>query len=321
MKELIEKKAIREAIKDISPTKIAVAYIGENSDEYIDISAIDGIIVRPTLGTNPDEVIKIAEKIGWNKVHLLTTLHAKIYLGVNSVLFGSCNLSNNGLGDFGLHEIAAYSDSLKTVTNISEYFGELVINASKEFQDEQSKINVIERLKRNKPLLFNDYDVFIDKIPIIWWKGSIPKYTREGLEKFGVRTTEDFISNVCADAIAITDKCDIKPGQFILYWQIRDDGSAVINSIRWLYAHQVERNIVDDANYSDLVIQLKDAQTPIPPFKIDEKFRKSFAKLMYSKAPTFSLKNTTTDTWVVTDSIYDESRQFLVELANNHLDS
>jgi hypothetical protein len=315
MREIIEKNGMREAIREIAPTKIAVAYIGQNSEAYVDIDSIEAIIVRPTTGTNPDEVIKIASAIGWDKVHFLTTLHAKIYLGKDSVLLGSCNLSNNGLGDYGLHEIAAFSDSPETVANISGYFEDLKKRATEEFQDEKSKIDVIERLKRITPLSFNEFDASITQIPIIRWEGYIPKYTREGLEKFGVTTADDFISNVCTDAISITETCDLKPGQFILYWKVKDDGSAVINSIKWLYAHRVERNIVDDTNYSGLVIQLQDAPVPVPPFKIDDKFRKTFAALMNSKPSTFLLKNTTMDNWTVNKTIYAESHQFLIDLS------
>ena len=66
------------------PTHIAVAYVGRDWDQLIDCSQLKEIIVSPTLGTNPRAVDELVEKFGWEHVHFLDELHAKIYLSIPS---------------------------------------------------------------------------------------------------------------------------------------------------------------------------------------------------------------------------------------------
>ncbi|MFZ4859973.1 MAG: hypothetical protein ACOYL3_26720 [Desulfuromonadaceae bacterium] len=316
MKVIINKKEMRDTIKlKVVPSKIAVAYIGENTERYIDFdNNFEAIIVRPTLGTNPEKIIKIAEIIGWDKIYLLSTLHAKIYLGSSNVLFGSCNLSNNGLGDIGLHEIAAYSDSPGTVNKISGYFDVLLEAASEEYPDEKSKKYVIEQLKRSKPLSFYDLATIIDNIPLMWWTETIEEYSPTGLDKYDSPSGDYFEEYICEEAISVTEKCNIRPGQFVLMYQLRESNLSVVKkSIRWLYVHKLEHNFVVDDEYSSCAIQLKDVDTPIPPFKIDENFKNIFVALMDTKPRAYRLKNIEDDA-VMNDLWYKESLSFLNEI-------
>ena len=54
-------KELRDAIAAVQPDRIAVAFIGINWQEYVDISSIKEIIVSPTLGSNPRAIENIMD--------------------------------------------------------------------------------------------------------------------------------------------------------------------------------------------------------------------------------------------------------------------
>ena len=92
---------LRNALNKIKPTKIAVAYVGAGWENYILLEHLEEIIVSPTLGSNPFAIEEIMNKLGAEKVHFLDRLHSKLYLGKQSALLGSPNLSDNGFSDSG----------------------------------------------------------------------------------------------------------------------------------------------------------------------------------------------------------------------------
>jgi hypothetical protein len=119
MQLLFTPKKIRESITKVRSSKIAVAYVGLGWDRYISRTDIKEIIVSPTLGTNPKAIEAIAALLGFDNVHFLENLHAKIYIGAHSAVIGSCNLSDNGLSDAGLIEAAVYLDTIDSVKKYS----------------------------------------------------------------------------------------------------------------------------------------------------------------------------------------------------------
>ncbi|CAJ8041604.1 Uncharacterised protein [Burkholderia pseudomallei] len=102
--QLIYGREIKRALREIQPTSIAVAYVGIDWADYVDVSALKEIVLSPTLGSNPFAIAKIASELGWDKVYFLDNLHAKIYLGVTGAAVGSFNLTANGLSAEGLEE-------------------------------------------------------------------------------------------------------------------------------------------------------------------------------------------------------------------------
>jgi hypothetical protein len=110
---LTRKEDVRKQLKALKPSRIAVAYIGKDWQEYICPQDIDSIIVSPTIGSNPDAIVQLAEIVSYDRVFLLDRLHAKIYLGEDCALIGSFNLSRNGLGEGGLLELGNVVDQEK----------------------------------------------------------------------------------------------------------------------------------------------------------------------------------------------------------------
>ena len=115
MKFLTKSNEFVEELREISPEKIAVAYIGIDWKEFISVDSLKEIIVYPTLGTNPVAIMEIVGKIGWENVHFLDNLHSKIYIGDSSMLAGSANLSRNALANTGLYEACVSTNEEKLV--------------------------------------------------------------------------------------------------------------------------------------------------------------------------------------------------------------
>ena len=114
-KILVGNKAIRTAVQEImvsnAKRKIAiVAFVGEGADRYLlgrgtKATGLRVICWDKEGCTSPETVRKFQD----NKVQVdfVSDLHMKLYWGSGQgAVIGSANLSDNGLGDGGLHELA-----------------------------------------------------------------------------------------------------------------------------------------------------------------------------------------------------------------------
>lgn len=90
--KLISTAEVESTLENVRPTHIAVAFVGLDWKRYIDINVIEEMIVSPTIGTNPYAIQEIVNHIGWDKIHFLTNLHTKLYIGSNSAVFWRFNL-------------------------------------------------------------------------------------------------------------------------------------------------------------------------------------------------------------------------------------
>ena len=79
--QLVSGASIKVGLREVMPTHVAAAYVGRDWRTYIDTQQLKEIVVSPTLGSNPYAIAEIAKDIGWENVHFLINLHAKIYLG------------------------------------------------------------------------------------------------------------------------------------------------------------------------------------------------------------------------------------------------
>lgn len=114
-KILVGNKAIRAAVQEIMASnakrKIAiVAFVGEGADRYLlgrgtKATGLRVICWDKEGCTSPETVRKLqANNV---KVDFVSNLHMKLYWGSGQgAVIGSANLSDNGLGDGGLHELA-----------------------------------------------------------------------------------------------------------------------------------------------------------------------------------------------------------------------
>jgi len=152
MKLLIEDGSIAEHIKRIKPTRIATAYIGRNWSDYVDVAALESVVLSPTVGSNCAAIWDLIKALGWDKVHFLNQLHAKFYLSPKAAVLGSSNLSNNGLqGSGGLIEAAVAMNSKehpKQLKQLQAWHGALVNQAKKSYPTEQAKRGQLKWLAR-----------------------------------------------------------------------------------------------------------------------------------------------------------------------------
>ena len=105
MPEIVATDDLARRLSELSPTHVAVAFIGRDWRRYLDSGRLEQVVVSPGLGTNPAAVVDLAEKIGWDRVLLLDELHSKLYWSADSVLIGSANLSRAALEPGGQQEV------------------------------------------------------------------------------------------------------------------------------------------------------------------------------------------------------------------------
>lgn len=115
---LIHGTDIKSTIRDISPTSIAVAYVGIDWASYVSPDRIKEIILSPTLGSNPYAIVNMAKYIGWENIYFLDNLHAKIYLSASQAAVGSFNLTANGLSAQGLEEAGFFIEEKEEIDGL-----------------------------------------------------------------------------------------------------------------------------------------------------------------------------------------------------------
>lgn len=294
--EILKGFDIANGLKQIKPRKIAVAFIGSDYDSYLDdscLNALDSIILSPTEGSNPKAISKLVKSIGWEKVHFLSRLHAKIYIGKDETIIGSSNLSRNGLiGDCsGLYEVCV---KIESRDEVDEIFNEILNEACEEFPDEQSKQKALEKLyiKYNQRKLmglerdcsertdFMDYDWNRDEHFYIDWYASPDAngYTDETNEF--CKKTDDII----VEDMAFVENDEIHENKWVLYWKCQEKKDKIDRRQKpsWLYIDKIIHNGWEDEFYTKLAIQLKSfsSNRPVPPFEITKEFTESFRNVI-----------------------------------------
>ena len=183
MKILTEAKQIREALEEVEPSQIAVAYVGADWDDYISVDDLEEIIVSPTIGSNPRAIESIMNIKGHENVYFLNELHSKIYIGSNSALVGSCNLTYNALSGNRLLEVAILLENNSSVSQLLGTFNDYKESAEIQYPDFESKIAQLKVLKekwddsvQNRLVTdstripeLSEYCSNLDKIHIVWY--------------------------------------------------------------------------------------------------------------------------------------------------------
>ena len=294
--EILKGSDIANGLKQIKPRKIAVAFIGSDYDSYLDdscLNALDSIILSPTEGSNPKAISKLVKSIGWEKVHFLSRLHAKIYIGEDETIIGSSNLSRNGLiGDCsGLYEVCVKTESRD---EFDEIFNEILNEAHDEFPDEQSKQKALDDLyriynKRKSMKLeqgsdevanFKDYDWNKDEHFYLTYYGS-------GSGDYTEKSEKSIDEGDDEDSIPFIEDDEIFENRWVLYWKCQNNGNKVNKRTKpsWLYIDKIIPNGFDDgpeSPYTKLAIQLKSLSSgrPLQPFEITKDFIESFRNVI-----------------------------------------
>ncbi|MGZ8173801.1 MULTISPECIES: phospholipase D family protein [Methylobacter] len=288
---------LRAALNKVNPSKIAVAFIGTGWEEFLLSDNLEEIVLSPTVGSNPYAIRQIIDQIGINKVHFLDKLHSKIYIGANSALLGSCNLSRNGFADNGNFEVSVIFAEKKDLKQLNEIFDGYRNKANDSYPDSESKEKQLEVLYRqwqvskesrtDSPLVNNgedDVPSISDWVPnnqrihITGWSSDLTfneEVIRAALPDVG--NPDDYFD----DQLSLHEDDKIEEGDWILCYQCtKKDGSPhQKGKIDWVYVHHVIANggrCEDDDHFTKLVGQVNNKKlSPLPPpFVLDAPTKK-----------------------------------------------
>jgi hypothetical protein len=317
--------SISKQLRAVRPEKIAVAYIGDKWSHFIEKNQLLTAIVSPNLGSNPSAIVELAKAIGWKNVWLSEELHSKIYIGSNSVMIGSANLSNNAFGYGTQEEACVVLNGEESVCQAKTLFDKYLTRAKNKFPDKKSKLDRIEKLRKEhrkaishgliqqnitRLKSFSDYSHERDGIFYFsWYVNGYTEYT-------------DYVPKNVQDDIAAEvhlSPDDLKPDcQWILYWLKTSSGKVDRRSSpSWVYVHELFENGCSDNGYEMLCLQRKSMHVPKKPFdETDPIFIKAFRNVMnYEKFST--LRGISSDKWRLRDKI-EETKQLMVMLQGEY---
>lgn len=276
---------MQDALKNVRPERVAVAFVGAGWEEIIiDPSILKEVVLRPLLGSNPQAIEDLMTKLGDEKVHFLDRLHSKVFLGADSVFFGSANMSANGFfgGNF---EVGMLSEEAAVVGQLSDLFDEYVREAKKAYPNRDSKIAQIRELKRQwrlarknkmkmdgdtaEPRRIDDYTIGTDAIHAVWWREDFGinelAVKNEGIDVVQIRKNKNYL------ALEHHDK--IRKGDWIMYWKASNGKPSNRAKFHWLRVDKVVQNGSKHDRYNKLVIQIGGAKEREFPFVINNEIQ------------------------------------------------
>jgi len=269
---LLTAEEIRAELTRIKPTRIAVAYVGEGWSKYLPPGCLEELVVSPTLGSNPRAIESImnTKTIGHQNVYFLDTLHAKIYLGEEAAVVGSCNLSDNGLSDGGNWEAAVLLEDRESVQRLENAFRIYKKQANK-YPNEEAKLNKLRELisqrsaairhgiikgekdESGEPPLLRDYESALDTIHISPFHGTF-EYNEETLGAVIPEAVAAGPESYFRDTLAHDEGYNIEIGDWLLCWRANQDGRPSRRGcISWLHAHHVVPNGAVHDDYTKLI--------------------------------------------------------------------
>jgi hypothetical protein len=290
MKICSNAEQLRNALNEIKPTKIAVAYVGAGWEKYILLKHLKEIIVSPTLGSNPKAIKEIMDKIGVDNVHFLDNLHSKLYLGKQSALLGSSNLSKNGFHDSGKFEAGVVLNASLSLKKLDDIFEGYKEQAIKDYPTPESKIEKLKQLiKLWQIAIWHGVDTacndeespsigayepsHLNRIHIAWYTAGVPDYNEEEIgakipDAIGVSPNEYFSSMNSFHSNSL-----VRAGDWILNWQSNNDGSPRMrgDNIYWVHVHHVVPNGIRNEYYPMLAGQAEERKCPPLPFDLDDR--------------------------------------------------
>lgn len=294
---LITNNNIEKALSELAPDKIAVAYLGDGWNNFIDPKKLNEIILSPTRGTNPEAVEQVVKEIGWGQVFFFDALHAKIYLNTDKkqVVIGSFNLSDNGVSTDKLHEIGILSDDKQIFEEAYKEYEHIKEKAKNEYKNEASKTQQLEYLAqipreysswngnlktKEKPVNIHDYIFKKKTIHVMWywaWDCDVGLNVDEHDQSIIYNWTH------CLPG----DK--IVPRQWVLLWPAKNNGTPHENqNPSWLFIHtKKDKGVIgnDVGKYSTLLAELNtDIPKPPEPFELTREVINSIRKILNKKA-------------------------------------
>lgn len=308
--KFLKSNAIASKLNDCNPYLIAVAYIGVDWKKFIDYNNLEKIIISPTLGSNPNAIEELVSLITWDKVMFLDNLHAKIYIGKNSVIVSSSNLTNNGLSvSDGLEEAATRIIKKSEINEAINYYHELCKLASKKYPTINSKKkklselrdiwsaasrnSVISTQQESKNSIFNFEPLTDQDFYIVWYYPASIEYT----------SNVDHIKHLIDDEMSFHKNDRIKANKWILAWRKTSKDTADKRAKpTWMYIDEVIEYGIDtkkNDNYNKLAISRSDKAKLAPPFELTKEVVNSFNKTISRKKYKLLINNHKSDDFMV----------------------
>lgn len=270
-------------MRHIQPAQIAVAYVGAGWKTFVSSDKLKEIVVSPTLGSNPKAIEELMRDIGHENVYFLDELHAKIYLGTDIAIVGSCNLSDNAMAEFGLLESAVLVDESRSISQLHHTFQNYKKLANDRYPTLEEKMERLRALTKEwnialwhgltKDLRVESslasYESKLDKIHISWYSTGNIEYDENVIgsvvpDARGVSPDDYFVQ-----VLQFLEEDSIEPGDWILTWHCRNDGHPRKNGdISWMHVHHVIPHGAVDDTYTKLVGQANDLKAGKPPFPL-----------------------------------------------------
>jgi len=283
---------IQRGLREISPSQIAVAYVGIDWKTYIVPEMLQDIVLSPTVGTNPAAIVEIAEAIGWEHVYFLDNLHAKIYLGERSAAVGSFNLTANGLSAEGLQEAGFLVDDARALAELRARLDDYRRQAAVAYPTTGAKLVRVAELRAlwdraiKQGVIRNDAQataleayrpVSADEIYVCWVLGDIT-YTDQIVSPGTVNNTLSFLESDM-----------VRPDRWILCWTPRGDGHPDERyRPYWLHVDEVVEGGAQDAPYTKVAVERNGRAELPPPFEItDAAVHALYAVLNSGEFPEF----------------------------------
>lgn len=288
--QLVSGTSIKEGLREVMPTHVAAAYVGRDWRTYIDTSQLQEIVVSPTLGSNPYAIAEIAKTIGWENVHFLKNLHAKIYIGENAAAVGSFNLTANGLSAevHALEEAGFIVRDSATCLALRTLYDRYKAEAKKQYRTTPEKKDRLKELRTfmdrgiangllhgvHIKVAFADY-VPVDKneIYICWSAGEL-------------QLNEEVVSEaILSQTLSFLESDEIKPDRWILCWEANEDGSPVEStSPYWIHIDDVVPHgcLGNPGAYTKLAAERIDRVLPAYPFELTKDVVRAFYHVLNS---------------------------------------
>lgn len=289
MKLLKSGEDIRGALKVIKPSRVAVAYVGAGWKRYVDKGALKEVVLSPTLGSNPSAILELMEDMTPEKVHFLDHLHSKFYVGEQEVLVGSCNLSDNAMGDGGKHEVAIYSQDRGWIEELNDLFDSYVEQAQRLYPSLEAKLARIDKLKlehgraQRLGVLTEPRGISVPtldkfqwfsgrRIHIAWWSHhGDESFDRPAIDAAHPAAAGLDLEDYFSDWMHFHANDDVREGDWVITWRCVESGrpSKRKGSIAWMRVDKVFSDGSGDDDYKKLATQIGPESSSDVPFQLD----------------------------------------------------
>ncbi|MGH8191780.1 MAG: phospholipase D family protein [Rhodanobacteraceae bacterium] len=298
MKILTNSVAIRRALSDLRPSKIAVAYVGRDWRNFISEKCLKEIVLSPTLGSNPKAIEDLFSQLGDEHVYFLEELHAKFYIGDREALLGSCNLSANGIGENRLLEAAVTVDG-DGVPLLRKTFDRYKLEAQRRYPTLKTKMDRLHKLQAETNRAYSGqflapvknaspitgYRSKLDRIHVIAITDPDGEPIEQNIAKREPKLSECDFDEYFKDWVQFQAGDDVRPGDWLLCWGCT---SKRLPDKRckpcWVYAHYVVADGMTSKRWPKFVGEVGDKfrRRPPVPFDLDSSTQAAIVQVLRS---------------------------------------